>query len=114
MSRANRLLLTLCSSAICIATLSVHAATIIVTNSNDSGPGSLRGAIATAGDGDTIQFDPALKGQAIMLTSGELFVNNNITISGPGANMLTVTRELLVKSYPIRSFLLQGTSPPKF
>src|SRR6266568_2127661 len=66
-----------------------HADTIVVTNTNDSGPGSLRQALADVNDGDTITF--AVTG-TIGLTSGELFVNNNVTISGPGANMLTITR----------------------
>ena len=38
------------------AALPVHAATIIVTNTNDSGPGSLRQALAVANDGDRIIF----------------------------------------------------------
>src|SRR5438094_9043326 len=62
---------------------------IVVTNTNDTGPGSLRQALADVNDGDTITF--AVTGM-IGLTSGELFVNNNVTISGPGANMLTITR----------------------
>ncbi len=62
---------------------------IVVTNTNDTGPGSLRQALADVNDGDTITF--AVTG-TIGLTSGELFVNNNVTISGPGANMLTITR----------------------
>ncbi|MCZ0901261.1 DUF4347 domain-containing protein, partial [Microcoleus sp. HI-ES] len=37
-------------------------ATITVTNSNDSGPGSLRDAIASAAAGDTIQFASTLAG----------------------------------------------------
>jgi hypothetical protein len=52
-----------------------------VTNTNDSGPGSLRQALADANYGDTINF--AVTG-TIGLTSGELLVNNSITISGPG------------------------------
>jgi len=92
MSYTSRLLLTICSSALCIATLSVHATTIIVMNTNDSGPGSLRQAITDANDGDTINFDPALNGHTINLTSDELFINQNITITGPGPNLLTVSR----------------------
>src|SRR5215469_6961681 len=61
------------------------ATTITVTNGNDSGPGSLRQALADVNDGDTINF--ALTG-TIGLTSGELLVNNNVTISGPGPKML--------------------------
>src|SRR5262249_38910810 len=60
---------------------------ITVTNTNDSGPGSLRNALATANDGDTINF--AVSG-TIGLTSGELVVDNNITISGPGSDTLAV------------------------
>ena len=38
---------------------SVQATTLIVTSTGDTGPGSLRAAIAAASNGDTIQFDPA-------------------------------------------------------
>ena len=60
---------------------------ITVTNTNDSGPGSLRQALADANDGDTIEF--AVTG-TIGLTSGELLVVKNITISGPGAENLAL------------------------
>jgi predicted outer membrane repeat protein len=65
----------------------LRADTITVTNANDSGPGSLRQALADANDGDTIDF--AVTG-TIGLTSGELVVDKNITISGPGAKQLSV------------------------
>src|SRR6266576_3046208 len=55
--------------------------TILVTNTNDSGPGSLRQALADANDDDVIGF--VVTG-TIGLTSGELLVAKNITISGPG------------------------------
>lgn len=58
-----------------------------VTNTDDSGPGSLRQALADANDGDTINF--AVAG-TIGLTSGELLVDKSITISGPGAENLAV------------------------
>jgi hypothetical protein len=66
------------------------AAPFIVTSTVDNGAGSLRDAIAAASDGDTIQFDPALNGQAILLNSGELVIDKNITISGPGPDLLTL------------------------
>jgi hypothetical protein len=72
---------------------SAHANIVTVTNLNDSGPGSLRQALADANEGDTIDFDPALKGQAIILTTAELVISKNITISGPGANLLAVSRD---------------------
>jgi Kelch motif len=61
--------------------------TILVTNTNDSGPGSFRQALADANDGEVIGF--AVTG-TIGLTSGELLVDHNITISGPGAENLAV------------------------
>lgn len=70
----------------------VEAATIVVTNTADNGAGSLRAAIAAAAAGDTIEFDAALKGQNIGLTGGELVIDQNITISGPGPDLLTVSR----------------------
>src|SRR5580765_2666393 len=69
--------------------LPVHAATITVTNTNDSGSGSLRQALTVANDGDTIGF--AVTG-TISLTSGELVIDKNIIISGPGPGLLTVAR----------------------
>ena len=66
---------------------------LTVTNNLDTGvagDGSLRGEIAAAQSGDTINFDPSLAGQTITLTSGELDINKNLDIEGPGANQLTV------------------------
>lgn len=65
----------------------LRAATITVTNTNDDGIGSLRQALANANDGDTINF--AVIG-TIGLTSGELLVEKNVIISGPGAEALAV------------------------
>jgi hypothetical protein len=42
--------------ALAPGTLPASAATVTVTNTNDSGPGSLRAAILTANPGDTITF----------------------------------------------------------
>jgi hypothetical protein len=69
------------------AAIALRADTITVTNTNDSGPGSLRQALADSNDGDTITF--AVTG-TIGLTSGELLVDNSITISGPGVGNLAV------------------------
>ncbi len=69
---------------------SARTARITVTNTNDSGSGSLRQELTDAHDGDFINFAAALNGQTIILTSGELFVNKSITIAGPGAANLSV------------------------
>jgi len=70
----------------------IEAATLVVTNTADNGAGSLRAAIAAATEGETIQFDAALNGQTIGLTGGALAIDKNITISGPGPNLLAVSR----------------------
>ena len=91
------------------ATAIPHVAPI-VTNTDDSGPGSLRQALADAQDGDTITFNisptplpnaPSIA-TLITLTSGELVVNKNITISGPGADVLTIARD--ANASPFRIF----------
>jgi len=53
----------------CASAVPVDATTITVTNTNDKGPGSLRQALTTANDGDTINF--AVTG-TIILTSGDV------------------------------------------
>jgi hypothetical protein len=71
----------------CAVVIHLEAATIIVTNTNDSGSGSLRQALAVAHHGDRITF--AVSG-TITLTGGGLVVTKNVTISGPGANELSI------------------------
>ena len=58
-----------------------------VTNTNDSGAGSLRAAIASAPSGDTIDFAPGVSG-TITLTSGVLSITQSVTLAGPGAGTL--------------------------
>ncbi len=71
----------------CAVVIHMEAATIIVTNTNDSGPGSLRQALADANHGDTIDF--AVTG-TIQLISDGLLIARNVTISGPGADQLAI------------------------
>lgn len=86
--KSCRILLASCLSASWLAAASAHANTIIVTNTNDSGPGSLRQAVADANDRDTINATHV--SGSIGLSSGELFVSKNVTINGPGAEKLSV------------------------
>jgi hypothetical protein len=77
-------------AALLLSATGTPAATITVTNGNDSGPGSLRHAILSASSGDTINFAPCLT--AVTLTSGGLIINKDLTITGPTAGRLTVQR----------------------
>src|SRR5436190_19612991 len=78
------------TSATTLTATNTPAATITVTSSKDNGPGSLRQAILDASPGDTINFAPSVT--TVTLTSGELVIYKNLTITGPGANRLTVQR----------------------
>ena len=79
-----------------------HAATITVSNTNDSGPGSLRQAIADAASGDIIAFAPGLTG-TITLTSGELLIDKDLTIIGPGAASLAISGNDVSRVFDIAS-----------
>ena len=86
-----------------------RAAVPVVTNLSDSGPGSLRDALTDVLDGETITFNtmlhtPGVKAPmaVITLTSDELVINNNITIVGPGADMMTIARD--ASAAPFRIF----------
>src|SRR5262245_47617939 len=63
--------------------------TLTVTNDNDSGPGSLRAALAAAPSNATIIFAPGAYG-TINLTSGTLQVGTSVNVQGPGAKNVTV------------------------
>jgi hypothetical protein len=64
--------------------------TLTVINNLDSGPGSLRAALAGAPLGATIAFAPGLSGKTITLTTGPITIWNSIAILGPGAASLTI------------------------
>lgn len=65
---------------------------IVVTDSGDSGTGTLRQAVIDAVDGDTIQFSPS-SFPTITLTGGQITIDKSLMIEGPGANLLTVMRD---------------------
>src|SRR5258707_10904615 len=92
----------------CVFVTTAHAATITVTNTNDSGPGSLRQALRDANDHDTITF--AVTG-TITLTSGGLPVSKNLAIVGPGVEQLSIdgNQALLVLGvFPEKTAAISG------
>jgi hypothetical protein len=71
-------------------TVTPHVSPVVV-NTNDSGAGSLRQALAEARDGDTITFNIPAAGPGysagvwtITLTSGELVIDKDVTVEGLG------------------------------
>jgi hypothetical protein len=74
-----------------------------VTNLSDHDPGSLRDAIATTPAGGTVDFQAGLIG-TISLTTGELAIAKNLTISGPGASVISVSGH-----HASRVFNISGT-----
>lgn len=75
-------------------------AILTVMNNNDSGPGSLRDILAEASSAtrpgaDVIHFDPSVTGT--ILLNSPLMVSSDISIEGPGANLLAVSGNKLVR-----------------
>lgn len=68
----------------------VQSGTTTVTNTDDSGSGSLRDAIANAPDGGTIDFNLTYPA-TITLTSGVINIDKNLTVRGPGAANLAIS-----------------------
>ena len=62
-----------------------QAASLVVSNTNNSGPGSLRQAIADALPGDTINFDLTLSGATISSTS--ISLTKHLTIDATNLSM---------------------------
>src|SRR6516162_6075218 len=75
---------------LCLGLLEPRCLPSTVTNLSDHDPGSLRDAIATTPAGGTVAFQPGLTG-TIPLTTGELAVNKDLTIEGPGADVIRVS-----------------------
>ncbi|MGB3612503.1 MAG: hypothetical protein WBA10_01825 [Elainellaceae cyanobacterium] len=67
-------------------------ARITVTTASDSGTGSLREAIASAGNGDTIVFSSQLADKTIRLDQ-QLVIDKSITLDGADAPNLTLSGE---------------------
>ncbi len=81
------------------ATAAVIGTSLTVTNTNDSGFGSLRDAIANAVSGDTINF--SLASPATITLASTLTVNTSLTISGPGAPNVAISGNNAVQVFSI-------------
>ena len=87
--------------------LQLRDVSLVVTNTNDSGPGSLRQAIADAAAApgpDTILFAPALSGQTITLSS-EIVISSSVTIDAtslPAGLTITDTGDMNYRLLDVR------------
>jgi hypothetical protein len=94
--RRRVVFLALAAGALLFSLVAAQGTTITVNSDADAGgicPGAtctLRQAILTAAPGNTINFAGGIT--TISLTSAELAINKDLTITGPGANLLTVQR----------------------
>src|SRR5258708_5819713 len=52
-------------------------------------PGSLRAQLAACNDGDSVEYVPGLAGVSY-LAAGQLAINKSISITGPGADRLSI------------------------
>src|SRR5436853_4445130 len=90
---------TICLTLACVLTIPARATTVIVSNTNDNGPGSLRQALADSNDGDTI--DATGISGVITLTTGQLLVDKSVTINGAGADSLAVEGNAISRVFQI-------------
>lgn len=94
-----------------VVPFSAVGATFTVTNTNDSGAGSLRQAIIDANnllENNVINFQDNLTG-TITLTSGELVITGDLTINGTGTRNLIVQRSTLSGTPNFRIFRVVST-----
>lgn len=85
----NHCFVGLCLALLCAEAISGRATTLTVISTADSGAGTLRAALANAGNGDTINFSVAMP--AMITLSNELVVSQNVSIAGPGPASVTLT-----------------------
>ncbi|MBK8027814.1 MAG: hypothetical protein IPK19_42180 [Chloroflexi bacterium] len=112
LSLVGKLACTLATIALMVAPTATQAAAFTVTNLTDTGPGSLRQALADAaaapGD-DTITFSVS---GTIQMTS-TLVVDSNITLDGPGSASLTISGGNTIRVFsmnPAVAFAIQNVT----
>ena len=81
----------------------------VVTSNADSGAGSLRQAILDACDGSTITFSSLFSSSQTITLTSQLLVDKSLTVTGPGANLLTVSGNNVVRVFSIATGSLNVT-----
>lgn len=81
----------------------------VVSNNTDSGAGSLRQAILDACDGSTITFSSFFNTAQTITLASQLLIDKSLTITGPGANLLTISGNNAVRIFSIATGSLNVT-----
>jgi hypothetical protein len=76
--------------AACFLPGAMMAAVTVTSSADDGGVNTLRSVIAAAPPGATVNFNLPAGSDTITLTLGQIGINKNLTISGPGATNLTI------------------------
>ena len=85
-----------------VSLLCGRAATLVVTNLADNGPGTLRSALTNVHDGDAITF--AVAGTITNATTYAGFsITNSVALVGPGADILGVSGNKVNRAFSISS-----------
>jgi hypothetical protein len=103
----RRPLAALTAAVFALTTPLAYSNSVVVTNCNDSGSGSLRNAISVANTTDTVDMtglkttDAGCSASTITLKTGAIAVlQNDLIIAGPGVDALTVTGQYIPASGP--------------
>lgn len=89
--------------AMLLTALTASATTRVVSSLGDSGTGTLRDTIAASAANDTIVFSVS---GTITLTSGELVITRNLTITGPGATNLTINANFSSRIFQVGTVIV--------
>ena len=97
-------------SVLGFAAIDSYAATLTVTKIEDTNDGvcdadcSLREAVVAAASGDTVVFSSLFNSpQTILLTLGQITIDKNLTITGTGQDLVTISG-----NHASRMFLIMG------
>ena len=104
MTRRNFFIVCWVLAAMLAVSATADAATLTVTNGNDSGAGSIRQMIAAAQAGDTLVFAAGVT--TVTLTTGQLVIDKNLTIDG--GTGVTVQRSSAEGMPEFRIFYIDG------
>ena len=112
----SRIAASLCLGSMATSGLA-KAATVVVTNTQDSGAGSLRAAVVQTNSStdasNSITFASGVTG-TIALTGGALYVSTSLSVTGPGPTSLTLdanhTSSVFVTQAPVGSSLALALS----